>query len=190
MLLLGCFLDKCWMCTATAMTGHSALPRYAFSVSMRRLRRLLCYAIFLLRDLRARWLVLAARCSIAKVVLYFRRSIAAARVSESSLQTRLVNWTCRRPFSSACLYAATLYFYELSSAVKTGNFRLFRGACAIHLRSPSSSSIGRRALCTHVPTSSSLHGAIWAVQSKTGGDLGAAQLSHPRRRGGRLLPSS
>ena len=90
MLLLGCFLDKCWMCTATAMTGHSALLRYAFSVSMRQLQRLLCYAIFLLRDLRAGWLVLAARCSIAKVDLYCRRSIAAARVSESSLQTPLV----------------------------------------------------------------------------------------------------
>ena len=41
-------------------------------------------------------------------------------------------------------------------------------------------------LGARVPTSSSLHEAIWAVQSETGGDLGAAQLSHPRRRGSRL----
>jgi len=112
------------------MIGHSALPRSGFFVSVRRLRRLLAAAIFLHAACRHTSLVLAACCSIAeRLVSYFRRSIAAARVSRVLSADSARKWTCRRLFC-CLLRAATLHFCELSSASKTENFRLFRGTCA------------------------------------------------------------
>jgi len=85
------------------MIGHSALPRSGFFVSVRRLRRLLAAAIFLHAACRHTSLVLAACCSIAeRLVSYFRRSIAAARVSRVLSADSARKWTCRRLFSVAC----------------------------------------------------------------------------------------
>lgn len=156
MLLLGCFL----VYTATAMIGHSALPRSGFFVSVRRLRRLLAAAIFLHAAYGHASLVLAACCSIAEDL--FRTSAAPSRLPESlgsSLQTRLANGLVAA-FFCCLLRAATLHFCELSSAGKTESFRLFRGTCAY-----SSSLHG--VLCAHTRIWTYSHRAV--MRSAAGG---------------------
>lgn len=162
---------------------------------MRRFRRPLCYAIFLLHDPQTCWLVLAARCSIAKIAFLSPPLCCGCQGFSGPLCGPSLRMDLAMLFFSACLFAATLHFCELAStAAARSNFRLFRGTYAEFNFSSLHGVLCARAHLDLRP-SAVMRSAAGGAQSelcsqRTGGGLGAARLSHPRRRGSRLLSSS